>query len=118
MSNPASTSGTAFVRRRHRERLSAAISAQRNAGTSGVRSVYQRCDGSILRADTSWWSYDIGEALDVAEALEAGDTHAWHPLRAHIVPVEVARSFIIKLMEADLLTLSELLVNPECPECP
>ena len=118
MSNPKSTSDTSLVLRRHRERLSAAISAQRNAGTSGVRSVYQRSDGAILRSDTSWWSYDIGEALDVGEALEAVDAHAWHPLGAQIVPVEVARSYIIKLMEADLLTLSELLVNPECPECP
>ena len=87
-----------FLTQRHRERLSAAIAGQRNAGTRGVRKVIQRSDGAILSGGSMWWTYDIGEALEANEGT-------WCPTEAQLVPVEVARSYIIKLMEADLNSL-------------
>lgn len=100
MSNIAPTSGASLVLQRHRERLSAAISDQRNAGTRRVRHVIQRSDGAILSAGTMWWTYDIGEAYEANEMT-------WCPSGMPLVPVEVARSYIIKLMEADLESLGD-----------
>lgn len=98
MSNPAATSGTTLVLQRHRERLSEAIAGQRNAGTRGVRNVIQRSDGAILSAGTMWWTYDIGDAYDADEGT-------WCPSGSQLVPVEVAGSYIISLMVADLVSL-------------
>lgn len=98
MSNPAPTSGASLVLQRHRERLSEAIAAQRNAGTRGVRHVCQRSDGAILSAGTMWWTYDIGEAHEANEGT-------WCPSGSQLVPVEVARSYLIRLMETDLASL-------------
>jgi hypothetical protein len=63
-----------------------------------VRKVIQRSDGAILSGGTMWWTHDIGEALETNE-------RTWCPSEAQLVPVEVARSYIIKLMEADLMSL-------------
>jgi hypothetical protein len=63
-----------------------------------VRKVIQRSDGAILSGGTMWWTYSIGEALEANE-------RTWCPSEAQLVPVEVARSYIIKLMEADLMSL-------------
>lgn len=97
MSNPAN-SGASLVHQRHRERLSEAIAAQRNVDTRGVRQVIQRSDGAILSAGTMWWTFDIGEAYEANE-------QTWCPSGAQLVPVEVARGYIIKLMEVDLESL-------------
>jgi hypothetical protein len=45
-----------------------------------------------------WWTYDIGEAYEASEMT-------WVPSGTQLVPVEVARSYIIKLMETDLASL-------------
>ena len=91
--------GTDLITQRHRERLSAAISSQRNAGTNGARQVIQRTDGAILSAATMWWSFDIGGALEANE-------RTWCPPEdARLVPTEEARSLIIELMERDLVSL-------------
>lgn len=45
-----------------------------------------------------WWTYDIGEILEANEGT-------WCPPEAQLVTVEVARSYIIKLMEVDLKSL-------------
>lgn len=83
----------------HHERLSAAITEQRSADTRGVLQVIQRTDGVMLGERTAWWTYDIGEALEANE-----DT--WCPQDARLVDVEVARSYIILFMEADLECLT------------
>ncbi|SIT81241.1 hypothetical protein SAMN05421665_1239 [Yoonia rosea] len=87
-----------LMTQRHRERLSEAIAGQRNAGTRGVRKVIQRSDGAVLSGGTIWWTHDIEEALQANE-------RTWCPSKAQLVPVETARSYIIKLMEADLKSL-------------
>ena len=58
----------------------------------------QRPDGAVLSERTTWWTYDIGEALEANEGT-------WCPTEAQLVPVETARSYIIKLMEVDLKSL-------------
>jgi hypothetical protein len=64
----------------------------------GVRKVIQRSDGAILSGGAMWWTYHIREALEANE-------RTWCPSEAQLVPVETARSWIIKLMEADLKSL-------------
>ena len=87
---------------RHRERLSAAIANTRSAGTSGIKYVLQRPDGAVVSGKTSWWTFDIGEAYAASEYSEG-------LLEAVPVPTETARSYLIKLMEADLQVLSDAL---------
>jgi hypothetical protein len=45
-----------------------------------------------------WWTYDIGDAYDADEGT-------WCPSGSQLVPVEVAGSYIISLMVADLVSL-------------
>lgn len=62
----------------------------------------QRSDGAVISAGTCWWTFDMGEAMDATE-----DTY--RPPLTLLVPVEVARSYILKLMQADLEVLEGLL---------
>jgi len=81
--------------RAYLERLSEAIAAQRNANTRGIKHVAQRPDGSVLSERTTWWTYDLSGALEANEGT-------WMPSGARLVPIEVARSYLIKLMEAEM----------------
>jgi len=82
----------------HRERLSAAIADTRNAGTSGVKKVLQRPDGAMVCSKTSYWTYNIGEAYAAGE-------HSYSHPEARVTPTEVARTYLMNLMKADLSIL-------------
>lgn len=75
--------------------MSSRISNQRYR----VRKVIQRSDGAILSAGSTWWSYDLGEALEASEAT-------WCPSEAQLVPAEVARDYASLLRTADLASLA------------